>query len=90
MKPSRKSAPLPDRLRQAGQTEKNGLKDILGIVAAIDQATGGSQHHRTVAGDQQFKCLAIIGGNEAIQQHRIFRRHGFIAQSAKVALQDLS
>jgi hypothetical protein len=82
VKPCRKSAPLADRFRQAGQAKKDGLEDILGIVAVIDQSTGGSQNHGAVARDQMFECLAIIGRNESIQQNGVFRRHGFLAQAA--------
>jgi hypothetical protein len=89
VKPCRKGAPLTDRFRQAGQAEKDGLEDILGIVRVIDQSTGGPQNHGAVAGDEPFKRLAIISRDEAIQQRGVFRRHGFIAQPAKVSLQPL-
>jgi hypothetical protein len=58
-----------------------------GILGVIDQSTGSSKHHGTVAGNQQFEGFAITGRDEAIQQHGVFRLHGFVAQPAKVALQ---
>jgi hypothetical protein len=42
-----------------------------------------------MAGDQQFERFAIICGDEAIEQHGVCRRHGFVAQAAEVALQRL-
>ena len=54
-------------LRDCIHAEVVRLEDILRIVGVSDQATGGSQHHGTVAGDQQLKGLAIIACNEALQ-----------------------
>jgi hypothetical protein len=89
VQPGGKGASSTDRPGKPGQTEKDGLEDVLGVVRVGDQATGRAQHHRPVAGDQQLERLAIVGCNEAMQQHGVFRRHGFLAQPAKVALQRL-
>jgi hypothetical protein len=89
VQPGRQGAPLADRFRQAGQAEKDGLKDVLGIVAVPDAAPGGPQDQRAVAGDQQGKRLAIRSRHEALQQHGVVRRRGLVAQPAKVALQRL-
>ena len=89
VKPRRKRATSADRIRQPRETKKDGLEDILRIVDATDEPMGGSQHHRTVACDQQFKRPAILGRHEATQQHGVFRRRGFIASPVKLSLQPL-
>ena len=49
VKPGRKRAPSADRLRQTGQTEKDGLEDVLGIVAVRDESTGGRRSVTNIA-----------------------------------------
>ena len=87
MKPGRKGAPLADRSRQAGQAEKDGLEDVLGVVGVPDAPACGPQDHRAVAGDQQFKSLAVVGRGDALQQPGIVRRQRLIARQAQVPLQ---
>src|SRR5258708_35857153 len=87
VKPGGKRVGLANGFSESSEAEENGLENVLGIVRVIDHSTGGSEHHRTVACDQQFKGFAIVGRDEPLQQQCVVRWRGLIAQPTKVLLQ---
>jgi hypothetical protein len=64
-----------------GQHEKDGLKDILGVVNILQHAATEAKHPRTMPRQQGGESGLVTLGDEAFQQHgiaghvRVWMRH---------------